>query len=165
LESQAQRLCLSLDVRLRLIMRQFIAILIFAVLLIPSLASAKRGPQPRVDPVDYQGVRYTAHVEGRRHCVQASDIKTGKMLWDVTVYRTFIVPFMEEDVQWVFIKQMFIADGKLIVVAEDERGYSVDLQSHAVKKLKHVPKKPQPNTALEPTPTAPSAFAALRRDK
>jgi len=132
-------------------MRQFISILIFAVVITPAIAHAKRGPKPKVDPVDYQGIRYAASGEGKREYVQASDVKTGKALWDVTVFRNFINPLMEEDVQWVFIKEMFIDNGSLIVVAEDERAYCVDLQTHVVKKLRHIPKNPQPNKTLEPT--------------
>lgn len=127
--------------------RAAIAILLFAVVLTPELASAKRGPVPKVDPVDYQGVRYLSQLEGHRHYILATDIKSGGALWEATIYRTYIIPFMEEDVQWVFIKEIFIDQGELIVVAEDGQGYGVDLQTHAVVKLKQVPKKPEAGNA------------------
>jgi len=120
-------------------MRQLVVILIFLAVLVPDLAYAKRGPKPKVDPVDYQGIRYISHTDKRHHCVRASDIQTGKTLWDVTVYSTFIIPLMEEDVQWVFIKRMFIDGDRLIVVAEDDRAYGLDLKTGAVKRLKQAP--------------------------
>ena len=138
-------------------MRRLIDILIFAVVLIPSVASGKRGPAPKVDPVEYQGVRYTPHGDGRKQYVQASDIKTGKTLWDVTVFHTLIIPLLEEDVQWVFIKQMFVADGKLIAVAEDGRAYGIDVKNGVVTRLRQVPEKPQPK------PDAPATAGSASR--
>lgn len=121
------------------IMHLFVVIVFFLAVLAPAAAYAKRGPKPKVDPVDYQGVRYMPHGDGRTQYVQASDIKTGKTLWDVAVFSTTIIPLLEEDVQWVFIKQMFIDDARLIVVAEDDRAYTLDLKTGTVKKLKHAP--------------------------
>jgi len=42
--------------------------------------------------------------------------------WELTVFRNFIVPLLEEDVQHIYIKSMSIQDGKLVLVAEDARG-------------------------------------------
>jgi outer membrane protein assembly factor BamB len=142
-------------------MRPFFVILVFLAVLVPAVAHAKRGPKPKVDPVDYQGVRYTPHGDGRTQYVQALDIKTGKPLWDVAVFSTTIIPLLEEDVQWVFIKQMFIDDARLIVVAEDDRAYSLDLKTGAVKKLKHAPtQKTQANKSLQATRDGGSSSAS-----
>ena len=89
--------------------------------------------------VDHEGIRYTAHGDNWHQCVQALEIKTGKVLWDVTVFHNIIVPLMEEDNQWVFIKRMYIDENKLIVVAEDGRAYRVELKTGAVERLKQVP--------------------------
>jgi len=66
-----------------------------------------------------------------------------RTLWDSTVlsFRNRIDPFMEEDVQHVYIRQMSIRDGKLLVVAEDDRAFTVDLKSRAVERLKKIPKE------------------------
>ena len=107
--------------------------------MLPALAHAKRGPKPKVEPVEHEGIRYTAHGDNKQQCVRALEIKTGKVLWDVTVFHNIIIPLMEEDVQWVFIKRMYIDENKLIVVAEDDRAYGVDLKTGAVKRLKKAP--------------------------
>lgn len=106
----------------------------------PGIAHAKRKAPPKVKPVIYEAVRYTApNDDGRRAYVQAWDTTTGKMLWEVTIFRNFIVPLAEEDVQHVYIKKMSVRDGRLIIVAEDDRAYSPDLKTRAVKKLKRAP--------------------------
>jgi outer membrane protein assembly factor BamB len=143
-------------------MRPFFVILVFLAVLVPAVAHAKRGPKPKVDPVDYQGVRYTPHGDGRTQYVQALDIKTGKLLWDVAVFSTTIIPLLEEDVQWVFIKQMFIDDAKLIVVAEDDRAYSLELKTGTVKRLKHAP--PQKTQANKPAAANPGWRTQICRE-
>jgi hypothetical protein len=106
----------------------------------PHLAYAKRTAAPKVEPVVYERVRFTApNDNGRRAYVQAWDAETGRKLWEVTVFRNFIRPWMEECVQWVFVRELRIVNGKLIVLAERDRLYSVDLKTRAVGKLKSVP--------------------------
>ncbi len=113
-------------------------ILLFA--LVPGVAYAKRIPAPKVEPVVYGGVRYVApNDNGRRGYIQAWDVATNKMLWSVTIFRNFINPFLEEDVQWVYIKTLRIDDGRLTVTDERDRAYSVDLKTHSVKRLRKVP--------------------------
>ena len=43
---------------------------------------------------------------------------------------------MEECVQWVFIKELRIVNGKLIVLAERDLFYSVDPKTQSVRKQK-----------------------------
>jgi hypothetical protein len=64
--------------------------------------------------------------------------ETGRKLWEITLFRNFIKPWLEECVQWVFIKEMRIENGKLIVLAERDRVYSIDLKTRAVRRLKSV---------------------------
>jgi len=134
-------------------MRQLAAILVLLTVFVPPIAHAKRKAPPKVQPVIYEGVRYVApNDDGRRAYVQVWDTKTNKMLWEATVFRNVIVPLLEEDVQHVYIKKMNIQDGKLILVAEDDRAYSVDLKTRAVKRLKQVPpEKTQANESLQRT--------------
>ena len=121
-------------------MHRIVTILLLMVVLLPGIAHAKRKAAPKIEPVIYEGVRYVApNNDGRRAYVQAWDTTTNKMVWEVTVFRNFINPLVEEDVQHVYIKKMSILDGKLILVAEDDRAYSVDLKTRAVKRLKQTP--------------------------
>ena len=106
----------------------------------PNLAHAKRKAPPKVEPVIHEGILYIApNDDGRRAYVQAWDAKTNNMLWAVTIFRNFVVPLAEEDVQHVYIRQMRIRDGNLIVIAEDDRVFSVDLKTRSVKRLKKPP--------------------------
>jgi hypothetical protein len=119
--------------------RYAISLLLLLLLACPNLAYAKRTAAPKVEPVVFEGMLFTApNDNGRRAYVQAWDIKTGEKLWEVTVFRNFIKPWMEECVQWVFIKDLRIDNGKLIVLAERDRVYSVDLKTRAVRKRKSV---------------------------
>ena len=125
---------------------------ILLTVFVPGIAHAKRTRAPKVEPVVHEGVRYIApNDDGRRAYVQAWDTKTNKMVWEVTIFRNLINPLKEEDVQWLFIKGMFVDDGKLIVIAEGNRVYSLDLKTRAVKRLKQAPpRKPQANTYQAP---------------
>lgn len=128
-------------------MRYFIAILFFAVVLVPIVAHAKRARAAKVEPVVYKGVRYTApNDDGRRGYVQAWDTKTNRMLWEVTVFRNSINPLLEEDVQWVYIKKLSVGYGRLIVVDERDRAYGVNVKTRTVKTLKNVPTDKTPAT-------------------
>jgi hypothetical protein len=119
---------------------RFITFAVLLSLLPPILAHAKRLPPPKVAPVVSNGVRYVVpNDNGRRAYVQASDTKTNRLLWEVTIFRNSINPLLEEDVQHVYIERIGIEHGKLIVVDEHARAYSVDLQTRAVTKL------PKPN--------------------
>jgi hypothetical protein len=101
----------------------------------------------------YEGVRYVApNDNGRRGYIQAWDAKSN-LLWSVTIFRNFINPLLEEDVQWVYIKTMSLNDGKLMVTDERGRSFSVDLKRRAVRRLpKPIPAIPKANQSRQPTP-------------
>jgi len=92
------------------------------------MVEAKRLPPQEVEPVIYNGIKYTATHEKMGY-VEAWDIKTGKKLWEKKVYDVKIDPYMEADVQWVFITNLSIKDGKLIVVNENGNRYEIDIES------------------------------------
>ena len=114
-------------------MSRFVLIFVAAVLLLPSLALAKRVAPAKVEPVIHQGVRYIApNDDGRRAYIEARDVQTNKKLWDLTVFTNRIDPTLEEDVQWVFIKTLNIRDGALVVTSERDKIYRVDLKTKTV---------------------------------
>jgi outer membrane protein assembly factor BamB len=104
-----------------------------ATLLWPASAFAKRRAPSPVPAVVWQGVEYRAplDVEHMGH-VQAFELSSGKMLWETKVYHVWIMPFAEEDVQWVFISAMQIQDGKLLVRNENEKSFKLDLKTGRV---------------------------------
>jgi hypothetical protein len=122
--------------------KRFITISILAALFVPSIAYAKRKAPPKVEPVTSEGVRYVVpNDDGRRAYVQAWDSKTGKMLWEVTVFRNLIIPLEEEDVQHICINKMSLVNGKLILVAEYNRKYFLELKARAVKRMEKASEK------------------------
>jgi hypothetical protein len=111
-----------------------IILLLLAVVFMPCAASAKRAAPPEVKPVIYEGIRYIApNDDGRRAYIEAYDVQTNKKLWNLTVFTNRINPRLEEDVQWVFIKDMKIQDGVLKVTSERDKTYLVDLKTKTVR--------------------------------
>jgi len=109
----------------------FVSTLFLAVFLLGSIF-AKRIAPAVVEPVIHEGVRYVApNDDGRRAYIEAWDVYT-KKLWDLTVFTNRIDPKLEEDVQWVFISELSLRDGTLIVKSERGTTYQVDLRTRAI---------------------------------
>ena len=123
--------------------RRFARLVLLAAIVLPVAAFAKRIPAPVIEPVVHEGVRYTVpNDRGTVGYVVALDVATGKQLWRKTIFRKCICPFLEHDVQWVFIKRMQLEGERLILVNERARTYSLDLGTRKVKKLKKQPQAP-----------------------
>ncbi len=113
--------------------------LLLACVLYPAPVLAKRTPAPVVEPVVHQGVRYVVpNQKGTVAWVEAWDAATGKKLWQRKIFRKCLIPLLEPDVQWVFIKRMWREDNRLMLVDERKRTYSLDLKTRKVKRLKQV---------------------------
>jgi hypothetical protein len=101
--------------------------------LIASTASAKRAAPPKVEPLVHEGIRYVVpNDDGKRAYVQAWDIKSGKKLWEVTLFLNVIDPALEEDVQHFYITRVSIRGGTLYATCERSRVYELNLKTHAV---------------------------------
>jgi hypothetical protein len=64
--------------------------------------------------------------------VQAWNAAGGKKLWEVTVFRNWVKPWLEADVQHVYIARMSIRAGGLVVISERRTAYRVDLKTRKV---------------------------------
>lgn len=108
-----------------------LAILSFFIILGCSvnMVEAKRGPPKEVEPVIYNNINYIAPHEKMGY-VEAFNNTTGKKLWEIKVYDVKIDPNMETDVQWIFITNLSIVNGKLIVINEAGIKYEVDIEGH-----------------------------------
>lgn len=112
------------------------ALLATLVALSGASAIAKRVPPKPVAPVEEQGVRYTAEGDGRDQYVVATDIASGKELWERKVFHVHIKPWLgEEDNQWVFITDLKVTESSLLVRDEKARCYSIDLTTKHKKRL------------------------------
>jgi hypothetical protein len=110
-----------------------LAVILLLTLLLPQLASAKRLPPVKVDPVIHEGIRYVApNGDGRRGYIEAWNVGTNKKLWELTIFTNGIDPNLEEDVQWVFIKALNIQDGRLVVTSERGKTYRIDVNTKEI---------------------------------
>lgn len=94
----------------------------------PRMMASRIAPA-RVQPIDIDGIRYEA-VWGSMGLFRATEIKTGKVLWELTLYHYKYNDDLEKDVQDVFVSAMERASDSSILV-RDERAmvYRVDLKS------------------------------------
>jgi hypothetical protein len=104
-----------------------------------SPAYAKRAPPIDVPPVTLNGIEYSAPhwglTGGKQQnggYVEAKDLKTGKLLWELRIYEIKYNANVETDVQDVFITSMKLVDGKLHVSNEPGDKFVVDLSQRKV---------------------------------
>jgi hypothetical protein len=127
--------------------------MLFATLLLPCLAHAKRAFPAKVEPVAYEGTRYVApNDDGRRAYIEAWDVQANKKLWDLTVFTNDIDPKLEEDVQWVFINKLSVRNGTLLVTSDRGNTYQVNLKTKAITQS-----DPAQSPAPEPARNIPEA--------
>jgi hypothetical protein len=110
------------------------ALIVVAVFSIPSGLSAKRLEPKPVKPVVSANIEYSADGDGRTGYVVATQVATGKELWRVKIFHIHVKPWLEEDVQWVFISDLKLLDNTLLVRDEKSRCYRVDLATRHVHK-------------------------------
>jgi hypothetical protein len=108
----------------------FTVVLIFLLIAnnIISEQSVKRlrAAIPEAKPVIYNGVKYTAP-HAKMGYVEAWNEKTGKKLWEKQVYEIKLIEGREKDVQWVFITDLYIENGKLVVINEKKEKFYLDI--------------------------------------
>lgn len=115
-----------------------------SVLLAPAVI-AKRSPPANVQPAVSEGIEYRAPRD-QMGAVDAWDKTAGKWLWKTRVYEVKIDPDLEEDVQHVFIAELKINAGKLLVSNERNERYTVDAKTQDVTKQTG-PEPPAPHPA------------------
>jgi outer membrane protein assembly factor BamB len=95
----------------------------------PVTVFAKRAAPKPVAPVVWEGVEYRASGMAQ---VRAVEITTGRKLWETKVYHVWIIPLAETDVQSVFITNLKVEAGKLVVKNEAGKTYQLDLKTGRV---------------------------------
>lgn len=120
--------------------------LLIALLSLSIFCFAKRAAPKDVQPVIDHGVKYLApHVAAdyiKAHgypkcpvgCIEAWNVKSGKLLWRVQVYEIKYDEKLEHDVQDDFINGLQIKDGNLFVETEHGKKFVVNLKTREVKK-------------------------------
>ena len=108
--------------------------LLFGVFITTALA--KRIAPREVAPVSHEGIEYYAPLDvnmiGR---IQARDPATKKVLWEQVIFKITYDSELERDVQWVFISNLRIDDGMLIITDERNRRYSMNPETREVRRI------------------------------
>jgi hypothetical protein len=115
----------------------FTFLTLVAALLVTPAVRAKRNPPVEVPPVVDGDIRYEApHFSNPCNqnggCVVAYDNATNAGLWFVQVYCTHYDADLERDVQDVFITELSVDSGKLLVANEKGKHFAIDLASRDV---------------------------------
>ncbi len=93
-------------------------------------AFAKRLPAPIVQPAIANGIKYVApNQSGTKGIIQAWNIKTGKKLWEKTLYTVRLNPKLETDVQWLYIQSIQLQNNQIIATNEQNQRYSINLKT------------------------------------
>jgi hypothetical protein len=99
-------------------------------------ALAKRLPAPIAQPAVANGIKYIAPNKiGTKGIIQAWNIKTGKKLWQKTLYTVRLNPKLETDVQWLYIQSIQIKGNQIIATNEQNQRYSINLKTLQSKHL------------------------------
>jgi hypothetical protein len=90
----------------------------------PNIGSS-RAPPKKVEPLTIDNIEYTAPW-GKIGFIEARDVETGKLLWDLKVYNLEIDPQIEQDVQEIYITSIIWNQGQLEVTTEVGTTYVVN---------------------------------------
>jgi hypothetical protein len=118
--------------------RRFI-FLMFVLVLGSVRAYAKRAPPEDVPPVIDRGIKYSAdyrRIAGGANqndqYIDATDLQTGKMLWELRLYEVKYDPNLEEDAQDLFLSSMKLMNGNLEVLNEAGDRFVIDLSRRQI---------------------------------
>ena len=104
--------------------------------------NAKRLAPKDVQPVIHKGIKYVAphfkviNKETHRGFVEAWDMKSGRKLWEIQVYKTQYDPSLEQDVQDVFISSLSVKNDRLVVENERSEIFEIDLETRTIIKVR-----------------------------
>jgi len=99
---------------------------------------AKRKAPQDVTPVIFGGVKYSAPhglAKGSKQnggYIEATDVKTGNVLWQLQIYQIKYDPKLERDVQEIYITSLEIVKGNLEILNEAGDKFTVDLSERKV---------------------------------
>ncbi len=148
--------------------------LMFALSLGSVPAYAKRAPPKDVPPVTDRGVKYSGdyrRIAGGANqndqYIEARDLQTGKLLWELRLYEVKYDPNLEGDAQDLFLSSMKLIDGNLEVVNEAGDRFVIDLSKRQIitgaKRVYHRPAESPPGgpVGVHPPPDGPATFLTV----
>jgi hypothetical protein len=99
------------------------------------MIKAKREAPVDVEPVIYEGIKYTAP-HNKMGYIEALDAETDEIIQEIKVYEINYIPVLEKDVQDIFINKLAIENGKLIAYREGGKKYTLELSESGELKQK-----------------------------
>ena len=105
-----------------------------------SFLYAKRTPSPEVPSIIHNGYEYIANYsdgifKGTGQMIIKS-IKDSKIKKTISIYSIWYNPFLEKDVQWIFIKETELIDNDTIrIYNENDEIFDLELINYKVKKI------------------------------
>lgn len=109
-------------------------LILIVILLCDNNCLAKKIAPKKVKPLIYNQIKFITLHENMGY-VQAGDLNSGKLLWKKKIYDVQINPHFEPDMQRVFIKELSLVNGKIIVVNELDDKYELDPKNNDVQKI------------------------------
>ena len=106
-----------------------------------SFVFAKRTAPPEVPSIINNNYEYIADYKNGlfsgKGIILIKNTDNSKIEKVITVYKNWYNPFLEKDVQWVFIKSMKIVDNNTIrIYNESEKVFELNLEKYRVKEIK-----------------------------
>jgi len=108
--------------------------IVFVLLATPVVLTAKRAQPNPVTPIVENNIRYSAQGSGQKQFVVATETSTGKELWRAEIFHVHYKPDLERDVQDVYIKELRLVNGGLLIKDERSRCCFLDLSTRKVRK-------------------------------
>lgn len=103
---------------------------------------AKRTPPPEVPPIFHNGCEYIADYsdglfKGKGQIIIKS-LTDSKIIKSISIYSIWYKPFLEKDLQWVYIKKIELIDNNTIrIYNENDKIFDLQLINYKVKKIKN----------------------------
>ena len=118
--------------------KRFLCIYIFLFSL--SLCFAKRTPPPQVPSIIHNKYEYIADYKSGllsgKGVIIIKNIDTSEIVKTITIYKNRFNPFLEKDIQLIFIKDMKMIDNnKIRIYNERERLFELNLKNYKVKEI------------------------------
>lgn len=103
-------------------------LLVFYFICTAQVFASRSSLPAKISPVIYNDLRIVAENNSSDNMgiVQAFNVNTNKLIWSKKIYKVKIKSGIEEDTQWIFIKEIKIYNDKLLVVNESNKIYEVD---------------------------------------
>ena len=107
---------------------RIVFLLVFCFIYTTQLYASRAYEPAKIASIMYKDIKIVAEnsTPDNMGVVQAFNVNTNKLVWSKKVYKVTIKPGVEDDTQWIFIKEIKIDNDKLLVINESNKIYEID---------------------------------------